>query len=266
MSLLSLKPMLTVIGASYNSVVFSTLSTTGYTVLNVDESRISSDPDVRDFRNAREILQAAATGNFDNLTLSQCIDKYSTSFLTDRSDVVLVSSLSPEHQSHLGYEERSWIISNGAESFEWMCRNGIKSPGKPCKPHIAGIKQDPGGWKPYGFPIRYCLSRPVQQYCRLNFHTTIAIAVLVSNSIKIGIIAYAAFQATDDPLFVLGDAIQSFLACPDPHSKGKCLLSKTCIRQSARDQDPSGAQDHAKHTHRWIVSLSLGRRITSIVM
>lgn len=65
----------------------------------------------------------------------------------------------------------------------------------------------------------------MKELCRINFNLYLAAAVLASNAIKLVIITFIAVRLSPDRLLVLGDAIQSFLSHPDPHSRSSCLAA-----------------------------------------
>lgn len=66
--------------------------------------------------------------------------------------------------------------------------------------------------------------------CRLNFDFRIAVVILVVNLVKAVTLAFIALRPPKEPLFVLGDAIQSFLISPDQTTTGVCLASERMVR------------------------------------
>ncbi|KAF4993614.1 hypothetical protein FGRMN_6332 [Fusarium graminum] len=60
-----------------------------------------------------------------------------------------------------------------------------------------------------------------------NIDHTIILGV---NLIKAAILAFIALRPPKEPLFVLGDAIQSFLKVPDESSRGSCLASAHIVK------------------------------------
>lgn len=184
------------------------------------------------------MVQLARTGQLDNLTTSECINEYATPFQTSRSDVLIVSDLSSKPTSKtVGKVDlstsrifrRRTCPQDLPFGFEWICPRS--SCERTCRSYLPEIKRQPNNWKPFGGnPVRYCLSRPERQRCRLNFDLYIAAVILGVNLIKAAVLVHIVLHSPIEPLFVLGDAIQSLLKSPDVLSRGSCLASKDLIR------------------------------------
>lgn len=215
-------------------MVFTSQSVTDYTIINIDSS-FEHQPlePLRESLNhttiavIEQMIESVLRGNLDNLTNSKCIDEYHTNFPTTRHNVLLVSELIPTQPYWPEVIFKEWNAGeSGFEMFDWMCRSGSDSPpDKNCETRLKDIRKDLDDWKPWGFPIKYCLSESMPQACRLNFNSSFGAAVVVSNLIKLGAFLYLAVHITEEPFFVLGDAIQSFLVFPEPQSKRNCLAS-----------------------------------------
>lgn len=74
--------------------------------------------------------------------------------------------------------------------------------------------------------VHYCLSKKMEESCQLSFSLPIAMAVLICNAIKVACMFLTARQERPEMLFTVGDAMASFLECPDPYTTGRCMMSK----------------------------------------
>ncbi|KAJ4310319.1 hypothetical protein N0V84_011036 [Fusarium piperis] len=206
----------------YNSVVFSSLSTMNYTIYRVGEQ--FNDP------GSSKIINRARDQKWDNMTSEQCITEYGVAFLTSRSDVVLVVGQDPKTNGGSIYMEadQSLELSTGGgcytTAYSWICPN-IGCNAQACLGEIPDVKKKADDWRPYGRRVKYCLSKPREEVCRVNFNIPVAIGVIIANAAKAIILLYVAFKPPEEPLLVLGDAIHSFLRKPDPFSKHMCLAS-----------------------------------------
>ncbi|EKJ77883.1 hypothetical protein FPSE_01976 [Fusarium pseudograminearum CS3096] len=72
--------------------------------------------------------------------------------------------------------------------------------------------------------------------CRLNFDISLASIVLVVNLVKAIVLAFIVIRPPKEPLFVLGDAIQSFMTRPDENPRGSCLASARTVRNGLLDK------------------------------
>ncbi|KAE8405608.1 hypothetical protein BDV37DRAFT_293060 [Aspergillus pseudonomiae] len=74
-----------------------------------------------------------------------------------------------------------------------------------------------------------CMTKDKDQRCQLFFSPPIAIAVIVSNVIKVVCMYLTARTGRKNILLTVGDALASFLTTPDPTTEGKCLLSRADV-------------------------------------
>lgn len=168
---------------------------------------------------------------FEYLNASDCVSEYGVGFLTSRRDVILV---------HEAVEDANVTLFSTAhpgnwETFEWICfyREGFNTGA--CRVLLKTIRADIDNWRPYGdmlgssesggkVRIKYCLSKPMSQLCRVNFNVLLAVVVVLSNLVKMVVLTYVALYLAPDRLLVLGDSIQSYISCPDLRSRDNCLL------------------------------------------
>ena len=267
-------------------MVFSSLLVTDYIVLNVDSSlNISSILNITDVSGikddwrtpvnlentedqanpintaeAAKILHSAISGTFENLTSSRCMNEYTNPFPTTWGDVVVVSESIPGSDLQPVLELRQW----GYVGIRpWTRCTYTYNNATDCSNDDRAFNKT--NWSPYGSPVKYCLSRPVPQVCRLYFNTFLAVAVLVSNLVKMCAFLYIAWSLTEEPLFVLGDAIRSFLMRPDANSKWACLVPSEDITDVPRGHDLTKARAHSKVRKRWLSSISAGKRVFGIL-
>ncbi|RSM05201.1 hypothetical protein CEP52_006400 [Fusarium oligoseptatum] len=206
----------------YNSVVFSSLSTMNYTVYRIGEQ--FNDPQ------SAEMIKRARNQKWDNITTEECITEYGVAFLTSRSDVILVVDQKPKTNGSNIFDEwakyHDLTVGEGCYStaYSWICP-GMECDPQGCLSELGKYKKEANNWRPYQDRVKYCLSKPREEICRVNFNIPVAIGVIIANAAKAIILLYVAFKPPEEPLLVLGDAIHSFLRKPDPFSKHMCLAS-----------------------------------------
>ncbi|WXC56862.1 hypothetical protein SNK03_002793 [Fusarium graminearum] len=231
-----------------NSVVYSSLSSYSYEVFGADRNLylIEKDSDLPARKSTLATFKSRnmLVSQLDNLTASECINEYGTTFQTKRADVILVFDFSmSKEELNQTYEINSALSHNVRRGdcietdYDWICAN--ESCDTPCHFLLPEIKRQPDNWKPYRLydnKVKYCLSQPAPQRCRLNFDITLASIVLVVNFVKAIILAFIAFRPPKEPLFVLGDAIQSFMTRPEENPRGSCLISAHSVRNDLLDE------------------------------
>ncbi|KAF4443764.1 hypothetical protein F53441_11367 [Fusarium austroafricanum] len=221
----------------FNSVVYSSLTTWSYDTFIVDEDfgvlKGSSGyyprkPSPTEQRRVKQMM-AGELGRISNLTALECINEYAVAFQTKRRDVLLivdsVGSVETGTGNLLSHNVRCDLPT--ASDYNWVCPYLGCSP---CRSRLPQVKSQADDWRPWGNRVKYCLSQPATQRCRLNFDIYIAMIILIVNFIKAVILVVIALRPPKEPLFVLGDAIQSFLISPDETSSGNCLASAGMVR------------------------------------
>lgn len=79
-------------------------------------------------------------------------------------------------------------------------------------------------------PVDYCLSRRVEEHCRLQFSLALLIVVIICNFTKAACMISMAYRHDAKPLVTLGDAIASFLKHPDIITLGTCAAPKDAFQ------------------------------------
>lgn len=79
--------------------------------------------------------------------------------------------------------------------------------------------------------IDYCLARPVQELCKVALSTTLLVSVTGCAILKAILCIWVFYRLrSQQPLTTPGDAINSFIIEPDPHTAGLCLVSQGEVR------------------------------------
>jgi len=220
-------------------VVFTSISAISYEHYVAEETFL--DPDNVDYN--EEILSIQSANNrewadrirnirsvvlspeYENITAADCLNAYATTFQTSRSNVLVITD-SNETYMRWGLSSISNLSSDREcpwSPFEWVCNMGRSCSGETCRSKLSSVRDN---WHFEGNRAIYCLSKPEEERCRLNFHVTLAIPVLVANLTKAVLLMLIALFPHEGPLLVLGDAIASFLAFPDNCTRGMCSLTR----------------------------------------
>ncbi|XHG01953.1 hypothetical protein AWENTII_005319 [Aspergillus wentii] len=180
----------------------------------------------------------SSTG-LERLDVDDCIKAYAQDELSDRRHLLLVID---GHQydtngTVLGMHNSTYSV-DGDPLFAWMCDKyaliGYDYIWK-CVHNLPGKKWTLGdttfnsypGTPLNDAPIQYCYSETTPEKCKASIVPLFLIVVIICNVIKILCFLFTLrITKADPPLCTTGDAIQSFLQKPDPHTKGRCLVSK----------------------------------------
>lgn len=192
---------------------------------------------------------------------------YATAFQTQRNHLILVSDPGDNWDGEeIFYEEYSRLGSNWGQGcppkvYEWICPTATCK--KPCRSLLPQVLDNADDWKPFGYKVKYCLSQPVEQHCKLNFSIYLMAGVLFVNAFKTAVLAWVAFHPPKEPLFILGDAIQSFINAPDGHTEGSCLASADMVRKGHNWMGPHPLSPKRRF---WGAAISRRRWIFSSVV
>ena len=103
--------------SKYNSVVFSSITATNYSIYNVDH-RFGAIDDLTYYHISNEtdaLWELANAGKLNNLTSLECINSYATAFQTSRSDVILICEADPG----IDLDERLYKIHHSTLESSW---------------------------------------------------------------------------------------------------------------------------------------------------
>ncbi|KAJ5154792.1 uncharacterized protein N7500_010231 [Penicillium coprophilum] len=112
-----------------------------------------------------------------------------------------------------------------------------------------------------------CLAEKAPQYCKLQYSLPLTIVVIAFNLVKTAVLLYMWLGMTDAPILTIGDAVASFLRCPDPYTQGCCLLTKSKVESSDQSQSKWRSLAPFAERHRtWSSAVSSRRWAFSIVL
>ena len=177
---------------------------------------------------------------YERLSVTDCKRKYAQLFVRDRGDVIVVVSPKDQRADNstvLGASAGGW----GSWPYKWLCPDDL-SQSFGC---YAGLFRSHDDWhfSHYDNPkVEYCLSKGMPQRCKLEYGFWITILTIISNFCKLlGFVATWLLlkRCTRRPtgehenervkhvlLITTGDAVASFLECPDAESIGMSIVEK----------------------------------------
>ncbi|PYI34935.1 hypothetical protein BP00DRAFT_433261 [Aspergillus indologenus CBS 114.80] len=227
----------------YNSVVYASIVTYNYAMILIPHDLSPTETLVHANSSANFYAAVGSTpetllteifnGTFTSMTNEECLDNYDVQYNTQQSTLIFVadrrffpngSSLSAmmdgytsiyDYTNDEGTAVAKTAIANNtwtAQGLSWNLYSsaiGYENPDE--FPQI---------------PISHCMAKRAAQRCELLFSPSIALAVIVSNLVKIVCMFLAA--RTDRPgiLLRVGDAVASFLNRPDLTTQGRCFTSR----------------------------------------
>jgi hypothetical protein len=183
-----------------------------------------------------DLHESALVGTLDKLDNEQCIRSYSTMFLTDRRNLLLVASgftqsdvINNEVSDQPSCADQDLVIPH------WMCpRSGC------CLNEV-----DPHNWTvstlivsnytwigATATRVDYCLSQPTEGFCKLRFSLPITMVIILFNFFEAVIMLILAFGLRETRVQTMGDAIASFLIQPDHIVDGRWLYSASDFKQA----------------------------------
>ena len=195
--------------------------------------------------------------SWQRLSNRECMDAYSNVFLTDRRNLVMVSSAKNATDSLLAYDIS--VLDKGDMSQNWwICSlfRGNDGGNLFCNPEKMLSEADT--WTVSGFPIEYCLSEQVEGTCEVNFSLTIMAVVIVFNFLKVMAMTWVLWRYdAENILTTVGDAAASFLLREDPTTRGMCLADrKNLVRMWKM---PGTGVPYTNRRARWSIAVSKGK-------
>lgn len=196
-------------------------------------------------------LNAASWERLEN---KDCIQQYSNIFISERRNVLLVSSMKNDSNSVLLYNDAD--IGSGLTGNWWICsKYGNDGGSMTCNPD--NYLSTASNWTVFDYPIEYCLSQPTKDVCSVNFSMTIMIVVLSFNALKVVLMLWVLFRFDAEKILIsIGDAAASFLTYEDPTTMQMCLADKRDIRRHW--QARGFARPFNKKSRHW--GLAVGRK------
>ena len=187
-----------------------------------------------------EIMQKDSP--FERLDTKACIDAYAVPFVTDRSNVVLISNPISKDvpYKNVNLSTSLWYITYKSQDhaysnpypYAWMCDRFDSYPEDViCNKTYPTKQAAAGDWIVKNFNITGCSSQKVKELCSVKFHLGIGITVILANLGKAICMAVVCVLVADRPILTIGDAVTSFLRTPDRSTRGRCLWSKEDFRR-----------------------------------
>ena len=260
----------------YNSAIFSTIGANLYDVFVGSENLVtgvglnwSLPLDNSQYGTLRYFQQAA---NWTNLSNEACIKVYSQQYVTGNNNVLAVTSAlnatTPEPNSSYPFYVQS--LANADDL--WLCDNEYKNYDLSC--NTSALLTDAANWTinirrggsepTQAVPIQYCLSQRVDGHCTLQFSLLIITIVIVCNITKLACMIMLLLRQQAKPLVTLGDAVESFLATPDPTTENMCLAEKRVF--SAKKPWLARRDSYEPKQLLWFASASWKRWLTCNIL
>jgi hypothetical protein len=173
-----------------------------------------------------ELLQRS---DLSNLTSQQCLDAYSRPYISQRRNLIVVTT-NITAEPLVSFGRLALPITNESQ-YQWICKSTFEVARHPtytaadCTRDIASI--DGRDWQVERYDqgqVLYCLSEDVEERCRLRWSFLLTIAVIACNFVKICVLTYTWYTISEDPILTMGDAVASFLETPDETTQGYCLM------------------------------------------
>ncbi|MCJ1462005.1 hypothetical protein MMC07_000605 [Pseudocyphellaria aurata] len=268
---------------SVNNVTISGYTYDNFTSVNnvriVNDSYVNSTsvPHIVDQYNLRakavDLHKAARNSSLQPLNNSACIEAYAHEYLSDRSNLLLVTSdanSTSTPAAFFSFAVDSVEISNRGDcvpnAYFWICADADCN--ESCEALLSKGLVDVERWTIRGNPewivqnplserkvaheVQYCLSQRTQEHCKLQFSSQIVIVVIVINTLKMVLMLFVVFGLNETPLMTIGDAVASFLDEEDPTTKGCCLVSKFDIKVNKLQWQYRDGESNAPVAKEWM--------------
>ncbi|KAK0319137.1 hypothetical protein LTR54_013789 [Friedmanniomyces endolithicus] len=257
----------------YNSAIFKTLDANDFSVATVNSDFLNGEPfypfypipptyssgyqedgtpkgyfNIADVPALRKVQSFFAqnyqnASAIQNLTNSDCIAAYGTSFISGHSHLLLVTSQKGNGSNHTVFSYEEIQTSSGAgPNDDWICTDSEEAQGT-TNCDISGARNNAATWTMYGAPIEYCLAQIAPSHCKLQFSMQILITVILMNVCKSACMFLTLYRQKDATLVTIGDALSSFLDRPDPLTKDRCLMAKVDVHNGPLRWRASGVKN-----------------------
>lgn len=255
----------------YNSAIFSTLSSQEYTVYRASDGLVSGNGTnwaatiPGNGLNLAEVSQN--TSHWQNLTKEGCIKAYGQSFVSARSDVLVIQpNYTGQQPLTMVGDHTSAIVSTGMWKlpYAWLCSDYESlrgSMGVDCD--LKGLSRRYSDWTLNTIPVQYCLSKRVEEHCRLQLSLPIMSIVMICNLTKALCMCFVLRHRKAPPLVTIGDAIESFLHNQDLTTENMCLADRLTF--ATEDWDNS-TRTYLNKPHKWFSSASWRRWLTCNIL
>jgi hypothetical protein len=186
-------------------------------------------------KNVMDLQQSIPS--LERLSAPDCVRAYSTDILSDRKNLLAVTSNATSDNTVIGSSDKStvntvfsWLDSGEilGDTYWWLCSGSLEGT-YGCDYSSIVSQASNGTWMLNTLApvvIEYCLSERVEERCRLQFNLPIMIVVIICNLGKATAMLLSLWKLTSTPLATIGDAAASFLDTTDDTTSGLCLSSK----------------------------------------
>ena len=274
----------------YNSAVFSTLSSQEYTAFAASPDLVNATS--LDW-SSRVDRATPHTGNshledFRNLTQwekienAACIGAYAVPFVSARGDLLAITSAvnssvlitAIKDSQNLDWGEAVVVdVFDNVCPYTWICdfypdsqSTSTTGQGACDANYVLKSAKDwtlGGRWGVPTYPVQYCLSKPIEEHCQVQFSIIIMSIVIVCNFSKAVCMLLALWRQKSQPLVTLGDALEVFLLKPDPTTENMCLAEKG---EFAGKNWGNSSTNWREPQHRWFSSASKVRWLTCNIL
>jgi hypothetical protein len=234
----------------YNATIFRSLETEIYGVVMTNPAfldtplhnrNILTGAEANDTKAIEQIQTAYMSdeNSFQRLDNADCIHAYAQSTISGYSDVVLITNYStPSSTPIVFYYSLVNSFERDQLPFAWICQESQSGSlaSNPVFCNAPAIEQHASEWTVEGKKIDYCLSRKIDEHCKLQFSTYAMGAVIACNGVKTICMLLTLLLHTEDIIVTLGDAISSYLKKGDPLTADKCLLEASDLRDLVKDK------------------------------
>ncbi|KAJ5382562.1 hypothetical protein N7517_000473 [Penicillium concentricum] len=170
---------------------------------------------------ASSLYDDLISGKLEKLSNDTCMKAYSGAYQTARSTVVL---LTPDLSSNLTAWSCQVALDSGGISTSSSYRGSQLScaideykGNYTIAPPISYIDE---------FQVHTCFSRPVTPTCELGCSLPIGLVVMGCIVLKLICMLVTALERRSEIFLTVGDALKSFLTCPDPYTANNCLMAR----------------------------------------
>jgi len=268
----------------YNSAVFSSLAAVEYTVyagsgVLVAGVGVDWSTPLKGTTLTLQTLQNASA--WQRLENKDCITAYGQPFVSAHGDLLAITPDLNSSVPAIRITDSGLSVSAGSSGapYDGICATTERPDSPNCD--LNRILKQPSSWTlsnvtdnqrsldfdfhvaSSNITVDHCLSRPVEERCRLQFSLVIMCVVIGCNLMKMICMLLTLFYHRSQPLVTLGDAINSFLLHRDPITENMCLASKkTFLKGGWR----GGAEIWQTTRHRWFSAASVKRWLTCNIL
>ena len=238
---------------------------------------IGDQTDSHDIERFISMLQGynSSTSDYENLTPSQCINLYTTDFVSNHRNYFLITKNTSD-ATHNNTLLDVWAVlsSSTTSPSQWMCPYSEEdlsrcdtselaskvASGLPWIVTLAGRQEA---------EVIGCKSEITKEKlftrekCKVQFSLGIMMVVIACNLVKACAMITTVVRSREPTLVTLGDSINSFLRIPDPTTMGICFADRQLIEKEWRHRWKTGPRQwKQKKVQRWWTSVSKTRWIT----